>query len=178
MAMVFLIPPTTPENQVNPPETEEDYKSEEVRLKSYNGFPSAGLICIRSLAASGFWFTKRSDWVKCAFCEVSVGHWDVDDTAMSEHLRWSPDCPFLKGEEVGNIPLSAVENLRICGVDECSRHIDKTLEELGLWKRKTHKHPAFSVRVKRLASFSKWVGLVDSKKMADAGFFYAGNVEM
>ena len=60
------------------------------------------------LAAAGFYFTNKSDVVRCAFCGVEVGHSEKGDDALKEHQRWSPSCGSSKGC-VGSIPILSNE---------------------------------------------------------------------
>jgi Inhibitor of Apoptosis domain len=60
-----------------------------------------------ALAASGFYYKGYLDKVHCAFCDLSIYKWEIDDTPKGEHHRWNPSCLFLNGESVGNVSLSA-----------------------------------------------------------------------
>jgi len=53
------------------------------------------------LAAAGFYYTKWSDVVRCAFCNVELGQWQGDDP-FKDHQRWSPSFGLIKGLFVGN----------------------------------------------------------------------------
>jgi hypothetical protein len=59
---------------------------------------------INQLTAAGFFFTNRSDVVRCEFCEVVVGHWVEGDEAFKNHQRLSPSCAFIKDLFVRSIP--------------------------------------------------------------------------
>lgn len=59
-----------------------------------------------ALAASGFYYKGIDDVCTCAFCNLSVAQWELDDTPEGEHRRWKPDCPFINGKPVGNVTLS------------------------------------------------------------------------
>lgn len=166
-----------------------NYKSEKERLESFAGFPS-GTVDVRQLAAAGFFYTKCDDICRCAFCNVEVGRWEEGDNPMEEHKKWSKNCCFLNHMDVGNIPvdpsnpppLPPVENI---GYDECGIYnIKKTdncpiipsLEKLGIHKRYSPAHPAYSTLEARLESFNSWpIGLkLRPQELAEAGFFYTG----
>jgi len=59
------------------------------------------------LAAAGFYYTKWSDVVRCAFCGVELGYWEEGDDPFKDHQRCSPSCGFIKGLFVGNIPIGS-----------------------------------------------------------------------
>ena len=40
------------------------------------------------------------------FCGQYVGNWEEEDFPITEHRSLFPQCPFIQGHEVGNIPLS------------------------------------------------------------------------
>jgi len=47
------------------------------------------------MTAAGFYFTKQSDVVRCAFCGVEVGHWEEGDDALKQHVVcWKHSCSF------------------------------------------------------------------------------------
>ena len=48
-----------------------------------------------SLTQAGFYYMGKGDVVKCFACAVQLNHWQITDTPMSEHKKWSPDCIFL-----------------------------------------------------------------------------------
>ena len=49
------------------------------------------------LAAIGFYFTKQTLIVRCAFCGVEVGYCEKGQVALEEHQRSSPFCELAKG---------------------------------------------------------------------------------
>ena len=56
---------------------------------------------VNQWAAAVFYFTNKSDLVRCAFCGVEVGYWEEEDNAVKEHQRWSPFCVFAMGLDAG-----------------------------------------------------------------------------
>ncbi|EDV96091.1 death-associated inhibitor of apoptosis 1 [Drosophila grimshawi] len=84
----------------------EKYQREDERLKTYTNWPVPFLDC-HTLAKTGMYFTNEDDKVKCYFCEVEIGRWEPGDQPVSEHLRWSPNCPLLRRRPTNNIPISA-----------------------------------------------------------------------
>ncbi len=47
---------------------------------------------------------------RCVFCGEYVGHWAAGDGAMSEHSSLFPHCPFVRGLDVGNVPIVAEDD--------------------------------------------------------------------
>ena len=74
------------------------------------------------LAKVGFYFIKDPDFVKCVFCNLEFGKWEQGDIPLKQHKRWNSYCPFLRGFDVGNIPLDGVvpryrnSNYDVCGL--------------------------------------------------------------
>ena len=78
------------------------------------------------MAAVRFYFTKKSDIVRCSFCGVEVDNWENGQDALKENQLWSPFCEFAKGLRAGNIrilsndeyeksPEQATESCDVCG---------------------------------------------------------------
>ncbi|KAF4529743.1 hypothetical protein B566_EDAN018001 [Ephemera danica] len=57
------------------------------------------------LAKWGFYYLGTDDVARCYFCRLEVRGWEQGDRGDTEHERWNSACPFLRGREVGNIPL-------------------------------------------------------------------------
>jgi hypothetical protein len=62
-----------------------------------------------SMAAAGFYHLQLSDYTQCAFCLMNVAVWNEVDP-KEFHKSENPQCPFMKGEDVGNIPM-VIENV-------------------------------------------------------------------
>jgi hypothetical protein len=62
---------------------------------------------INRLSAAGFYYTNQGDVVHCAFCGIEVGQWEEGDDPFRDHQLWSPSCAFMKGLQVGNIPVGS-----------------------------------------------------------------------
>ena len=80
---------------------------EKFRVESFKNWPIPWLD-VRLMAANGFYFLGFSDAVECAFCKIRINKWEAEDTPESEHYKWAPYCPFLKGENVGNVTYKKV----------------------------------------------------------------------
>ena len=44
------------------------------------------------------------DVVRCVFCQKYTRDWEIQDIPMLEHQTLHPECPFVRGFYVGNIP--------------------------------------------------------------------------
>lgn len=62
--------------------------------------------------------------VKCIFCCVQIRDWVQGDSAMGEHLKYSPRCKFLCRAETENVPIDPkdlefkmppISSLDVCG---------------------------------------------------------------
>lgn len=81
------------------------FSNERERIKSFEGWP-VPFLNASTMAAAGFYYLKREDIVRCAFCGVEVGSWVEGDDPMQDHERWAPSCRFVRKLPVGNIPVS------------------------------------------------------------------------
>ena len=83
------------------------FKTESARLQTFRSWPSRyAHIRPADLANAGFIYVGRDDLVRCVFCGQYVGNWEQDDFPMTEHRALFPECPFILGRDVGNIPIS------------------------------------------------------------------------
>ncbi|XP_059082806.1 baculoviral IAP repeat-containing protein 7-A-like [Tigriopus californicus] len=83
-------------------------KEEAKRLRTFINWPNTR-IHPKDLAKAGFYYTGVQDCVRCIFCGEYVGHWDPNDDPAREHRAIFPQCPFVQGRDVGNIPLPSSE---------------------------------------------------------------------
>jgi len=83
----------------------QNYRSEAARLESFwnwtHRYPLPA-----DLASAGFIYTGDRDLVRCVFCGQYVGNWEEEDFPITEHRGLFPHCPFVQGNDVGNIPIS------------------------------------------------------------------------
>jgi hypothetical protein len=61
------------------------------------------------LAAAGFYYYNDESYVQCAFCGVTIGYWQAGENPIAVHKHCYPLCPFMNGEDVGNIPFDYYE---------------------------------------------------------------------
>lgn len=141
---------------------EDDYqrhqrlKREDIRLETFKDWPKSIPVSKEELAKDGFYYMNTGDRVKCVFCNLILKNWDVGDAARAEHTKFNASCPFLRGKNVGNIPI-------------LPDHPPPTMVAV--------KHPEYGAKEVRLASFGNWPRQLkqDPHVLAEAGFFYAGN---
>lgn len=159
--------------------SEYDLTKEADRRKSFidNGYPNT-CISVEDLALAGFYFFKRPDKVKCAFCHLALEGFETGDTAIGEHMKFSPNCPLLaKRRSTGNIPIDEIVFRQrmpsISSYDEVGPVKTRKLS-------KEHKYPEYGLPQSRLNSFETWpIGIKQKPhELAAAGFFYSGQSDM
>ncbi|XP_067657571.1 baculoviral IAP repeat-containing protein 7-A-like [Haliotis asinina] len=84
-----------------------DMKSERARLGTYARWSYGSIQRPGDLAAAGLFYTGFLDKVQCAFCHGVLKKWQKSDIPFDEHARHFPHCRFIRGHNVGNIPLCA-----------------------------------------------------------------------
>jgi baculoviral IAP repeat-containing protein 7/8 len=77
---------------------------EKFRVESFKNWP-ASYMDVRDLARNGFYYTGHEDVVECNFCRIRLGRWEAEDEAASQHEKWAPYCPLVRGLETDNIKL-------------------------------------------------------------------------
>ncbi|CAB3376649.1 Hypothetical predicted protein [Cloeon dipterum] len=147
-----------------------------------------------ALARSGFYFTGEEDKVRCVFCMLEVRGWEQGDTPHGEHLRWNPDCPFLRdsrsvvnvriGEELvqGQIrenPFTEANGMEKYGPNLHFLNTSTLLFlDLSIRNWSAPVHSSFATLKSRMDSFREfWPPSLGQKteEMARAGFFYTGS---
>jgi len=93
-------------------------RSEGARLETYHDWPATAPVKPAALAAAGLFYTGQGDRVRCVFCNGALHHWVEGDEASSEHQLHFPRCPFIRGLEVGNVPLTRTTNVSSSSLDE------------------------------------------------------------
>lgn len=67
------------------------------RLQSFKDWPKHHVAPQPlDMAAAGFYYLGVGDQVRCFYCQVGVKNWEKGDSAIGEHQKWSPICPYLK----------------------------------------------------------------------------------
>lgn len=143
-------------------------RRESDRLSTFVDWPLT-FIKPSSLAKAGFYYTRKDDIVRCAYCDVEVGKWEQGDDALKDHARWSPDCPFVRA-------LMPTEGHDTCGKGGIEVRVNSFPEGAIRTPRLGPTYPHFAVYDNRLLSFQEWPRSMKQKpnELADAGFFYTG----
>ena len=50
------------------------------------------------LSTSGFFCLRSQDMVQCFSCGIILDMWNVEDIPDVEHLRYSPNCEYVRGK--------------------------------------------------------------------------------
>lgn len=155
---------------IDVPDERLNFISEYDRLQTFNHW-TRDYISKEKLARFGFYFERPVDVVKCIFCKVEIGNWDIGDDPLREHKRWSPQCPLIRNEPTDNIPIdqNILNESLSRSYDICGRQIENaTSREIN--------HPDYSSYSNRLETFVDWPKSVRQRPddLADAGFFYLG----
>jgi len=72
------------------------YITEQERLKTFSSWPPALPQKPQELAEAGFFYTGRSDQVKCFYCDGGLESFEPTDSPWGEHKKWFPECAFVK----------------------------------------------------------------------------------
>lgn len=77
---------------------------EDQRLETFDHWPLS-FIDKNILAKTGCYYLGKDDLVCCAFCDIKIKSWVLDDDPVVEHLKWSKYCPLLNRRLTKNIPI-------------------------------------------------------------------------
>lgn len=95
---------------------EPDYEllyGEDVRLSTFYDWPSGAHADPLALAREGLFYTGSDDRVQCVFCRGFLRNWEPLDVPAVEHRRHFPDCSFVQGKDVGNIPTPRTDDTEL-----------------------------------------------------------------
>lgn len=132
-------------------------KSEEARLQTFSSWPSTAPVRPRDLAQAGLYYLGEGDRVQCFCCAGMLGGWEAGDNAWGEHTKHFPNCFFILGHDVGNIPFQG-------GTEE---------EECGR-RQGANAHVPMESFEERLGSFAGVQHPIDHERLARAGFYSTG----
>ncbi|KAI4504034.1 hypothetical protein M0802_000505 [Mischocyttarus mexicanus] len=176
----------------------QEYRLETNRLKTFEQWPIT-FIDPKDLAAAGFYYLCIEDRVRCFECKIEVYNWEEGDVPMTDHMRHSPRCRFVRNIPCGNVPIGVDPNLvpppspighDVCGIyepenyprNEYSEELSNlllppntTLRSLGIERPKQPIYLKYASLELRISSFDTWPKpMIPTKPLADAGFFYTG----
>lgn len=83
-----------------------DLNIEANRLKTFDVW-NVPFINKQTLALLGFYYYGPEDLVKCYFCGVEIGMWEDGDDVLTDHMKWSPSCNFIRRNRTNNVPIDA-----------------------------------------------------------------------
>uniref|UniRef100_A0A1A9VKX9 RING-type domain-containing protein n=1 Tax=Glossina austeni TaxID=7395 RepID=A0A1A9VKX9_GLOAU len=178
------------------------FHREDERLKTFDNWPLDWLNK-NELAMTGMFYMGEEDKCKCYFCEVEIGRWEREDQPMSEHLRWSPNCPLLRRRTTNNVPISpeALDSVLpapsydICGLNDTievrpQAITDEVRPSTAAASTSTvgsgsdcissttfyPEFPEYAIETARMRSFAEWPRHMKQKpkQLVEAGFFYTG----
>lgn len=81
-------------------------KFESARFATFNTWPKPDIVTPESLAREGFYYKGFGDNTECAFCGGVLRAWESGDDPKREHKISFPLCPFVCGQDVGNVPIA------------------------------------------------------------------------
>uniref|UniRef100_A0AAV2ML68 RING-type E3 ubiquitin transferase n=1 Tax=Knipowitschia caucasica TaxID=637954 RepID=A0AAV2ML68_KNICA len=126
-------------------------RSEEARLQTFTDWPSASPVKPSDLAQAGLYYLGESDHVQCFCCNGNLARWAAGDTAWGEHEKHFPNCFFVLGHDVGNIPLQG-----------------------GSQEQDGGRGPHMATFEQRLESFQGTSHPISPERLAQAGFYSTG----
>lgn len=127
---------------------------EDARIRSFGtSWPASAPVRPRQLAQAGLYYLGEADRVQCFCCGGMLAGWEPGDEAWSEHSRHFPNCFFILGHDVGNVPSAQPPE------SDGPRVPMESYEE-------------------RLASFAGRQHPVDHERLARAGFYSAGTPKL
>ncbi|XP_065342970.1 baculoviral IAP repeat-containing protein 7-B-like [Cloeon dipterum] len=175
-----------------------NYNFEAYRLFTFleKKFPNSS-VSPYELAADGFYFLGVDiDRCRCHFCNLEVMQWEDDDSAHTEHERWNPLCPFIKGcaynIAIGNEIYEnrrpnrfETENAALAKYGALKVKRNKATEKsdlkvsartLGVVTPNSPSNPEMVNIQKRQESFKEWSGQNKPSvaELSAAGFYYTG----
>ncbi|XP_016313488.1 E3 ubiquitin-protein ligase XIAP-like isoform X2 [Sinocyclocheilus anshuiensis] len=125
-------------------------KSEEARLNTFSEWPADAPVQPEDLAAAGMYYLGPNDTVKCFCCGQQLAGWEPGDEAWGEHAKHYPNCFFILGHDVGNVPLTTPRP-RVNGQRASLETFEGRLESF-----RGRQHP------------------IDPERLARAGFYSSG----
>ncbi|XP_026081005.1 E3 ubiquitin-protein ligase XIAP-like isoform X1 [Carassius auratus] len=125
-------------------------KSEEARLNTFGNWPASAPVQPEDLAAAGMYYLGTEDIVECFCCGQKLAGWEPGDDAWGEHAKHYPNCFFILGHDVGNVPLQTPRP-RLNGQRASMETFEGRLESF-----RDRQHP------------------IDPERLARAGFYSTG----
>ncbi|XP_038059133.1 baculoviral IAP repeat-containing protein 3-like [Patiria miniata] len=177
------------------------FRSEYKRLLSYHSWPRNHPMDPRDLAKAGFYFLEKDDIVQCFACFGKIRDWEPQDIPRQEHTRHFPSCPFVKGLDVKNEPITDLQMANAVSIayrepsgyentlQQFSKQLEAALPQTAKvtsqWEQVASpnrvlnrpKYPDYAGENARVATYANgWPGIlgITPQQLARAGFFYTG----
>lgn len=132
-------------------------REEDARFRSFGSSWAVSVpVRPKQLAQAGLYYLGEADRVQCFCCGGMLAGWEPGDEPWSEHSRHFPNCFFILGHDVGNVPSTTAASLESDGGPRVPM---ESFEE-------------------RLESFAGRPHPVDTERLARAGFYSKGNAEV
>ncbi|XP_006814869.1 baculoviral IAP repeat-containing protein 7-like [Saccoglossus kowalevskii] len=174
-------------------------KSEYKRLLTYIYWPKNAAVLPEDLSRAGFYYCGSDDRAQCFSCSGILKNWSPGDVPMVEHRRYFPNCPFIRGLEVGNEPMRTsrtgteyddlprpsktpsatlqarrTENLDTSAEQTARYTSNSEVQQPGTQNQA--RHPEYSEERTRIATYTNWSEnvVVSPVDLAKAGFYYTG----
>ncbi|XP_057204853.1 E3 ubiquitin-protein ligase XIAP isoform X2 [Triplophysa rosa] len=123
-------------------------KSEEARMGTFSNWPANSPVQPSDLAEAGMYYLEREDHVQCFCCGGMLAEWQQGDNPWSEHEKYSPNCFFILGHDVGNVPL-ATQSRRVNGREGSLETFEGRLDTF-----RSTQHPIEHERLARAGFYS------------------------
>ncbi|XP_043932142.1 baculoviral IAP repeat-containing protein 1-like [Protopterus annectens] len=132
-------------------------RSELARIQTFVGYPTFSACTPEEMAAAGFYYFNKDIYVQCFCCGLVMCSQSLKKSTFALHKEREPNCHFMQGIDVGNIPKY---NVRV------RKPVEVTQEAAERYQKKDS----------RLESFQNWPFYTQAKpsELAAAGFFYTG----
>ncbi|XP_052233287.1 baculoviral IAP repeat-containing protein 7-like [Dreissena polymorpha] len=157
-----------------------EYADQIVRQRSFANWPSYTQQQAARLIIFGFYYTGQADLVRCFQCGIGLKDWSPGDEPLFEHVRHSPNCPFLQ-QLLGDELLGTYrDNL----AEAQQRNETATSHGLNIQAPQTRarmmRHPDRATMRQRLDTFTGWphTNGQPPQRLAEAGLFYTGTNDL
>lgn len=87
--------------------------AEGVRFQTFKKC-TASKLTKEALARDGFFFVNYRHLLECSFCDLKIRYWSPNSDVAEvydKHRKSIPQCPFVLGLPVGNIPLFSASDV-------------------------------------------------------------------
>ncbi|KAJ8027422.1 Baculoviral IAP repeat-containing protein 3 [Holothuria leucospilota] len=151
------------------------FRLEKIRLTTFKLWPLSSPVDPYELSASGF-YVINDFTVQCFACfgKISFSSWEVGDRPMNKHKVMFPSCPFVRGLETGNRPITGEEKKAVLEYEIHQSPASNEVQKMRL------KFPQYESSKSRLVSFRNWTlsYVIKPTALAEAGFFYTNKSDL